>query len=285
MGLGHLYAGRQQETRIRHQQRRLRQRRRGPHHHQDRRLRERIVEDEGHGRRVPAARLHERLPADLTGSSGVTGPGRASRGPGPGLWSFSVHETEGCDGPGRRPVRRPPRTRSPPLPGAGSRAGAADREPPPGSPASSGKPRRSPLTSRSASVTTGRAGMASWQGNGLAGAENGIFRPIRSYRGPRCQVTRRHAAAAALLPGPSGRTVSASESDHNPAPPSPVPMNMRPRQLPEAVQACARHDGRVGQLGYHDIRARLARNLGGEPNRVVACCYLLSEGILRGGHR
>src|SRR6266478_2640379 len=45
----------------------------------DRRLRERIVEDEGHGRRVPAAGLHGRLPADLTGSSGVTAPSRASQ--------------------------------------------------------------------------------------------------------------------------------------------------------------------------------------------------------------
>jgi hypothetical protein len=65
------------KTRVRHQRCRLRQRRPGPHHHQDRRLRERIVEDGGHGRRVPAARPHERLPADLTGSSGVTAPGRA----------------------------------------------------------------------------------------------------------------------------------------------------------------------------------------------------------------
>jgi hypothetical protein len=30
------------------------------------------------GRRVPAARLHERLPAHLTGSSGVTAPGQAA---------------------------------------------------------------------------------------------------------------------------------------------------------------------------------------------------------------
>lgn len=84
---------------------------------------------------------------------------------------------------------------------------------------------------------------------------------------------------------PPACTVSASQSDHSPAPPSPVPMITRPRQLPEAVQACARRDGRVGKLGYHDIRARLARNLGGEPNRVAACCYLLSERILWGGYR
>lgn len=57
----------------------------------------------------------------------------------------------------------------------------------------------------------------------------------------------------------------------------------RPDQL--AVKACARRGGRAGKLGYHNIRARLARNLGGEPNRVVACCYLLSKGNLPGGNR
>jgi hypothetical protein len=59
-------------------------------------------------------------------------------------------------------------------------------------------------------------------------------------------------------------------------------MFTRPRQLREAVKTCARRGGRAGKLGCHDIRARRARNLGGEPNRVVACCYLLSKGKLPG---
>ena len=84
---------------------------------------------------------------------------------------------------------------------------------------------------------------------------------------------------------PPACTVSVSENDYSPAPPTPVPMFTRPRQLREVVKACARRGGRADKLGYHDIRARRARNLGGEPNRVVVCCYLLGERILWGGYR
>jgi RNA polymerase sigma-70 factor (ECF subfamily) len=61
-------------------------------------------------------------------------------------------------------------------------------------------------------------------------------------------------------------------------PANPGSHDQRPWQLREAVKACARRGGRDGKPGYHDIRARRARNLGGEPNRVAACCYLLSKG-------
>jgi len=56
------------------------------------------------------------------------------------------------------------------------------------------------------------------------------------------------------------------------------------RRLRETVKACACRGGRAGQ-SIAIFGLGLARNLGGEPNRVVACCYLLSERILWGGYR
>jgi hypothetical protein len=39
------------------------------------------------------------------------------------------------------------------------------------------------------------------------------------------------------------------------------------------------------RLGCHGISGSNSEKLGGEPNRVAVCCYLLSERILWGGHR